>query len=204
MHTRYTEVNESTYAASSNRTLVVGPGEIEGDLALSLYDNERFGGPAGATLVRFSFRDANNVGRQYSTVLHPLAFWPEQSDRASLSEQPKQYDFALKATLDDRTEYLITFDDGAPLVGVRKYQGFAARMQVLGAVIRVYARINTEDPRAFQGFLNFVYDVPLHRILWRRATRSTGSDLLIEDEPFVLVENVPAPRGISPSPVLLR
>lgn len=198
------EAEEIKCTASSDQTLVVGPGHIIGDLTLSLYDNEQFGGPSGTTLVRFRFRDADGVGRQYSTALHPLAFWPESTDRATLAERPTQYDFVLMSSLDDRIAFTIAFDDGPPLCGVRKYQGFSARVKIDGSVLRVFARMNTDDPRAFRGHIDFVYDVPIRRLLWRKAPRSTGSDLLIENEPFVQIEEASAPKGIPPSPIWLR
>lgn len=204
MRVEYVESEKACFPLSMGQTLVVGPGQVVGDLKLSLYDNESFGGPSGTTQVQFRFRDADSVGRQYSTVLHPLAFWPELADRAILCERPAQYDFVLMSSIDDRNDFAISFDDGPPLCGVRKYQGFSARVQIDGSVLRVFASMNTDDPRAFRGHIDFMYNVPIRRLLWRKASRSTGSDLLIEDEPFIQIDNTPAPKGVPPSPIWLR
>ena len=204
MIVEYGETEESRFSTSLDRTLVIGKGQVAGDLKLSLYDDARFPAPTGTTNVRFSFLDANGSGRQYSAVLHPMAFWPDPSDRVCLSERPQQRDFGFMSSLDDRTRFEIAIEGGPPLCGVRKYLGFEGRVFFVGSALRVFARMNTEDPRAFQGLINFVYDVPVRRLLWRNASRPAGGELLIEDEPFVQVEDAPAPTGIQPSPIWLQ
>ncbi|MEQ8844878.1 MAG: hypothetical protein RIB58_08475 [Phycisphaerales bacterium] len=204
MNVEYVETEESQFMASLDRTLAVGIGQVIGDLKLSLYDDARFPAPTGTTLVRFSFLDADGTGRQYSASLHPLAFWPGPTDRVFLSERPNQRDFGFMSSLDDRTPFEIAVEGGPPLCGVRKYLGFEGRVFFAGSAVRVFARMNTEDPRAFQGLINFVYDVPVRRLLWRNASRPAGGELLIEDEPFVQIEEVSAPKGIPPSPIWLR
>lgn len=189
----------------AHRELCVGAGTISADLRMFAYTDPLHAVVTGLTVVECDFIDATNAGWTYSTVLHPIAFWPQPEDVVELvPEFPPTSDFGLLATLDDRASFHLDVLRDSPLTGFRKYLGISCRMLFQRNGMRMFIRMNCDDRRAQHGFVVFSYTMPYPRLMWRDAPLLPPGDIECESANYVYVRPIDKTHlGLSSSPIVV-
>lgn len=190
--------------------LRIGPGEINGVVNIEGFVDSRrqIGKEHGYLEVAFGFADSSGYACAYNNVLSPWALWPCDPIRP----RPAQGDFkkhvTLKTLLDTRDTAPIRYTDGGELINRHKYNDvtFEVREEERCLAVRLTVYVGDLVSMKEHAYRSMDYEVPLDRLLWRRAPKCSEDDVMPEAEDYVPIRLIGGDlvKGITPSPIIVR
>ncbi len=188
---------------------LIGPGEINGILDTEGFVDSQRGVSEGRGYLEvcFSFTDAEGVGYVYRNALFPWVLWPSEPIRV----RPAAGEFAkritLKMLLDTRDTAPIRFVNGTELVNRHKYNDVTFELQeeerslAVRATVYIGELVCSNEP----SYAAVDYEVPLERLLWRKAPVIAVDDVMPEGENYVPIirKTTGCSQGVTPSPIVV-
>ena len=182
-------------------TLRVGPGEVRGVLRLSPHADAEH----DFFEIAYAFADATGTPWVHLNTLHLYLLWPGEGVMVRPSPEPIDADATLTLVLDTRETPPLRFEDGREVANHHKYNDvtYELRVQERCIAVRLSVYIGDLTRGNEYSFLHVAYELPLDRVLWRKAPTVYEDDLRLEDEGHCVVvkgEGGQLP-ALPPSPV---
>lgn len=187
----------------------IGPGDVTGVLHVQGFGDAKRGIGRDRGLLRLSFAivDEAGVHRLYLAILSLWALWPGKF--SGILVRPAEGRFrkhvTLRSVLDTRDDPVFRYEDGRELVTAHKYNDVTLQLREedrgLAARLTVYVGDLTQGTE--DSYRSVDYEIPLERLLWRRAPRCTSDDVEPEAADYVDIRPLDTPpmQGETPSPI---
>lgn len=111
--------------------------------------------------------------------------------------------------MDTRDLPAMRYADGSELRSAHKYNDttWQFRADESSLAVRLTVYIGDQTSGRQESYVTVEYDIPLERLLWRKAAKFSDDDVEPESEPYVWVKHIGTlsdpgvPKGLKPSPI---
>jgi len=160
------------FCNSVGTRVCIAAGHMDGSLRLSGFVHPVTGDDSsGPTVVEVDGRVPDGRCIQYRTVLKPNIFAPQREDFVTLNPLGVNADYCVSYPISD-VERNGDLGCGVlpPVRILGKYVTATAAIWAHGTEsLLVHYSINSDDPRAVRGSLRLGFELPITRLLWRKA-----------------------------------